>query len=81
MRTLLDRIAELAFEQLGERPDVAGPPDPSGIPDMPGRVVPAEVRDLYSITGGARHPSVTPSSSWPLSSPSTWPSSTGAPVA
>lgn len=49
MRASLDRLAEIAFDRVGERPVVAEPPDPAGIPDMGGRMIPGEVRDLYSI--------------------------------
>lgn len=57
MRAMLERIADVAAEQLGERPQVITPPDPAGLPDLPGRTIPAEARDLYSITsgGGAYH--------------------------
>lgn len=52
MRTLLDRVAELAEDQSGRRANVAHPVAPGGVPSLQGRKLPAEVRDLYSITSG-----------------------------
>lgn len=56
MRALLDRVADLAEEQTGLRANVAQPRAGSGVPALPGRVLPGELRDLYSVTAGAEAP-------------------------